>query len=153
MPGAMVARRRPACFLIKRHVSMTPRQLCVSFLLAAGLSLAIALVFSLIGAWPILPFAGLEAAALSLALVWHARRAEDFERITIDDGRVVIEVRESQRMRRIELDAPWVRVLFDAAHGRVYLAAPGRQVEIGGMLARCERPRLAEEMKSRLSLG
>lgn len=145
-PGEVASVR----ILIKRQISLTPRQLCAFFMLAGGLSLGIALIFlSTLGAWPILPFAGLEALGLFFALLWQARHAGDYESITIEAGRVLIEVCEADHMVVTQLPALWVRVWLDPEQ-RAFLSVPGTTVEIGRFLARSERPRLAGEVKRRL---
>lgn len=124
--------------------------MCAFFIIAGSLSLVIALAFLwTLGAWPILPFAGLEVLGLLLALLWQARHAGDYESITIESSRVLIEVCEADHVVATQLPAMWVRVWVDPAD-RVFLAAPGTVIEIGRFLARSERPRLAGEVKRRL---
>ena len=52
---------------IKRNCSISPRDLLCVLASAACVSLGIAAGFALAGAWPILPFAGLEVLALAAA--------------------------------------------------------------------------------------
>ena len=60
---------------VKRHCSISPQGLALVFAALAALSLGIATVFAVLGAWLILPFAGLEVALLVAAFVATARRA------------------------------------------------------------------------------
>jgi uncharacterized membrane protein len=53
---------------------MSPAALAAVFAALAGVVLAIGIGFALVGAWLVLPFAGLEVAGLGVAFVLHARR-------------------------------------------------------------------------------
>ena len=54
---------------------MSPAGLATAFAALAVLTLAIGVGFAVIGAWLVLPFAGLEALALAAALFVYARHA------------------------------------------------------------------------------
>ena len=54
---------------------MSPAGLAMAFAALAALTLTIGVGFAAIGAWLVLPFAGLEALALAAAFFVHARRA------------------------------------------------------------------------------
>lgn len=63
------------CRQVTRHCSISPQGLALVFAALAFLSLGIATAFAALGAWLILPFAGLEVAALCAAFLVTARRA------------------------------------------------------------------------------
>jgi uncharacterized membrane protein len=52
---------------------MSPAGLLSAFAVLAAVTLAIGIGFALVGAWLVLPFAGLEVLALGAAFVLHAR--------------------------------------------------------------------------------
>ena len=54
---------------------MSPAGLAVAFAALAVITLAIGVGFAMIGAWMVLPFAGLEVLMLGVAFVAYARRA------------------------------------------------------------------------------
>jgi uncharacterized membrane protein len=54
---------------------MSPAGLAVAFAALAVITLAIGVGFAMIGAWLVLPFAGLEVLMLGVAFVVYARRA------------------------------------------------------------------------------
>ena len=54
---------------------MSPAGLAVAFAALAAITLAIGVGFAVIGAWLVLPFAGLEVLALVVAYLVYARRA------------------------------------------------------------------------------
>lgn len=66
-----------SCVQAKRHCSISPLGLALVFGGLAALTLSIGAAFAALGAWLVLPFAGLEALALCAAFVAVARRAAD----------------------------------------------------------------------------
>jgi len=61
--------------ILKRNCSMSPAGLAKAFAALAALALAIGAGFAVVGAWLVLPFAGLEALMLGAAFFVYARRA------------------------------------------------------------------------------
>ena len=59
---------------LKRNCSISPAGLLWAFVALGSVTLAIGVGFAMVGAWLILPFAGLEVVALGAAFVVHARR-------------------------------------------------------------------------------
>src|SRR5262245_21234451 len=94
----LVARRN-------NSLSSTGRLVVYGFLFVV--SVGIALAFAMLGAWPILPFAGLEMLVLFLAFRYVDRHAADYERIAIDRDRVEVEFCEAGTHRRHELNRLW----------------------------------------------
>ena len=141
----------PAGFsvLAKRNCSIAPAPLCALFIALGGVSLGIAAAWGLIaGAWLVLPFAGLEVGALALAFVWHARRVGDFERISLEDGKLVVEICEHSRVERHEFNPRWARlVVAPGQDARLALRSHGRELEIGRHLDTGDRRRLAAELQ------
>ena len=106
-----------------------------------------ATLFLLLGAWPILPFLGLEV-GFALALVaLHARgAARATEVLLLTPGRFSV-VRTDARGRRqeIALDPYWARLTYqeNPAHaGVLRLVSRGQSVEIGRDLAADEKAAL-----------
>jgi len=135
--------------LAKRNCSIAPASMCALFLALGGVSLAIAAAWGLIaGAWLVLPFAGLEVGALALAFVWHARRVGDFERISLQDGLLVVEICERSLVVRHEFNPHWARLVVSQGSGvRLALRSHGRELEIGRHLGTEERQRLAADLR------
>jgi len=130
-------------------LSSSGRLFVFSFILTV--SLGIALAFSLLlGAWPILPFAGLEMVVLYLAFRYMDRHAGDYERITIQGDNVAVEVQEGRHVTRLELNRYWARVVCDADGGRLALRSHGREIEVGKYLCAGERADMARELAREL---
>jgi uncharacterized membrane protein len=66
---------------ISSHCSISPKGLAAAFALLAAAAIGIGIGFAAMGAWLVLPFAGLEAIALAIAFFAVARRVPDQERI------------------------------------------------------------------------
>jgi uncharacterized membrane protein len=115
---------------------------------------AIAIAFSYFGAWPVLPFTGLE-----LALLWWALRqidatAEDFERITLEAERLTIETRRGTLLQRHTFHPYWAQLQFDQPPGqqqhRLLIRSHGKEVEVGRWLSEEQKRTLGNELKKNL---
>lgn len=138
---------------LKRNCSISPAGLLAVFAALSVASVAIGIGFAVAGAWPVLPFVGLEIVALGAAFVLHARRAADYERIELARGRLEVEVAEAERRVRYELDAGRARVVLERSEGygaRVLLRDAGKEVEIGRHLDASSRIEFAAELSRRL---
>jgi len=116
--------------------------------------MAIGIGFLAAGAWLVLPFAGLEVAAVTGAMLWLQRRSGDFEEVHIEAGRLRVLRRRMGRTERYETPAPWVRVLLRPGRSRwhpvrVCLRSHGRELEVGADLTDGARRRLADELSAR----
>ena len=128
-------------------LSSSGRRLVFGFILTV--SLGIATAFSLVfGAWPIMTFAGIEMAVLYLAFRYIDRHAADYERITIRDGSVAVEVREGTEIRRFELSRYWAHVVCEGP--RLALRSHGREIEVGRHLCDEQRVDMARELRQEL---
>ena len=128
---------------------MSPAGLAKVFAALAVLVLAIGAGFAAMGAWLILPFAGLEVLLLVAAFVLYARHAADYERIELESGRLTVEVADGGRIARHQLDG--VRVAME--EGRVVLRDAKEELEIGRHLGAEARAELAAELEKKLIRG
>ena len=141
--------------------SLSRRGFRVFAVLLGVVSATVGLLFLAIGAWPVLPFLGLEVAFALGMLALHARgAARRAELLLLVPGRLCI-ARTDARGRREEivLDPYWARLTHreDPGHaGTLLVESRGRVVEIGrdlgaedkaslhqalhGALARARRP-------------
>jgi uncharacterized membrane protein len=97
-------------WLMKRNCSVSPRQFVWFYISLALFSSAIALSLVMRGAWPVLPFTGIEVLVVGIAFVIHARHAVDYERIRLFPNRLVIEQMCAERLTRFEFNPRWVRI-------------------------------------------
>lgn len=104
------------------------------------------------GAWPVMPFAGLEIALLAFAFRVLGQHDADFERLEIGEHEVSVEARDARSVTRFVAHRPWVRVEMRCSGSRclLFLAYAGRTVPLGRMLSDEGRRRLAETIRGRL---
>ena len=98
------------CVVARRNDSLGTRRRWLVFGALALVSLGLALVFALAGAWPVLPYAALEVGVLAVAFACVERHAGDWERLTVVGDRVVVERAVAGRQERREFNRLWVRV-------------------------------------------
>ena len=137
---------------MKRNCSVSPQALVWLLAITACLSFAIGIGFALFGAWPVLPFAGLEVAALGLAFYLNGRHASDYERIALQKDALVVEVRDADRVAALQLNPQWVKLVASRRREDVRLAlrSHGREIEIGRHLDAPGREALARVLAGRL---
>ncbi|MFY7984154.1 MAG: DUF2244 domain-containing protein, partial [Burkholderiaceae bacterium] len=115
------------------------------------LSLGIATFFWLQGATLILPIAWLELAAVGVALLVYARHATDGERISLQGGRLVVELESAGRTERAEFHRDWVRVEPQSdQRSLIEVSGRGQTVQVGRFVRPELRPLLAQEIRTAL---
>lgn len=129
--------------------SMNWKEMAVLYALIASFTLAIGLVFYFQGLTLILPFSGLEALALGIALYVTAWRGGIQEVILFTNDSVVIERGRKQPEERHRFQRAWVKIVLERSWNcwypsRLLLRSHGRQVEIGRFLNEQERQGLAQ---------
>lgn len=117
-------------------------------------TLLLSLGFTLLGAWPVLPFAGAELIALWYCFRHVRRHADDYESLTIDDSRIVLQKHAPGIDLHEELNGCWARVVMecmaDGGCSRLALRSHGREFEFGSFLSSDERLHLGRQLTSRL---
>ena len=135
-------------WLLKRNCSTTPTQLLWFFVTLAALSLSIASFFWAQGATLVMPFAGLELAAVGSALVIYARHATDRENIRLAPGRLTVENVSGRQVERAEFAPQWLRV--EPEHGDrslIELSGQGQRIAVGRFVRPELRRELADELR------
>lgn len=111
-------------------------------------------IFLSMGVWPVTLFLLLPVSGLILAYRELERHAGDFERLTLDRDRLVLESHSPDADRRMEFNSQWVQVILraDAAGGTLLaLRSHGREFAFGYLLSDEERATLGHELKLRLA--
>ncbi|MDP1780909.1 MAG: DUF2244 domain-containing protein, partial [Hydrogenophaga sp.] len=135
----------------KRNCSVTPAQLGYLYASMCILSMGVAAFFWSQGATLVLPFAVLELVAVGAAFLVYARHATDSERISLLEGRLVVEWETAGRSSRCEFAREWVRVEPRPDVGQlIEVRGGGRSVQVGRFLRSDLRPLLAREIRQAL---
>jgi uncharacterized membrane protein len=127
----------------------------------AGIALVVALGFFHIGAWLVLPFAGLEIMAFAYAFHTVYLHADDFESITIEGDRVVVEKRNVKEITTTVFQRYWAQVnvrdvaMIKGSNGKcgLFISSHGNEVEFGRNFINDEqRSQLARDLRQKLKI-
>jgi uncharacterized membrane protein len=118
-------------------------------------SLAVGVVCSLLGAWPVLGFTGLEAALVLGLMALHRRwAARSMEVLVLTGGSLTISRTDARgRRESLALDPYWARLRLEERPGRVSLLVlrqRQRSIEIGKLLGEEQKRNLAEALDAAL---
>ena len=121
----------------------------------AANTLGIATFAAWLGAWPVLPFAGLEVALVALAFHMLGRHDADYERLEVGEHEVRYEVRIAHRVTTFVAYRPWARVEVASRGERCALSLTyaGKSVALGRLLSDEGRRQLAEALRGRVPLS
>ena len=121
---------------------------------ATCISGGIAITFCFFGAWPVVPFAGLEIAALLWAMQRNREKAGDFERITIETGRLTIDSKNGLHREHHEFNPCWAKLQCSASDSLktmvLQIRSHGETVAIGNLLTEEQKSLLANAIKQAL---
>jgi uncharacterized membrane protein len=144
---------QPICWTIKRNCSASPGLLAAVFASMVGLSFVFGVAFATQGLWLILPFVGLELAAVAIAFIAYGRRAADYERITLSAQQISVERVDGPHATQWSFPACSARVEVEQLGGggwkqqvRVFIASREQRVEVGRHLPVPRRKLLAQEL-------
>lgn len=133
---------------------LSPRAMVAILGAVAAVNLAFALSFVLRGAWPVMPFMGLDVALLAWAFRAARRAAKREEHVVVTPSLLSIARRPPQGPpSEVRLNPYWVRVQMDQPpeHGsQLILWSHGKSVRIGAFLPPMERASFAQALKSAL---
>ena len=142
-----VAQAAGCSIVARRNNSLSSSGRLLVFVFIFVVSIGIALVFAALGAWLILPFAGLEMLVLYLAFRYVDRHARDYERIEVTGERVEVERFEAGETRHHEFNRSWAQVVVRGDGSRLALRSHGRELEIGRYVSDEQRLHIARELE------
>jgi len=133
--------------IVRPNRTLTLRGMTVLFAGLTVVVLTIGVGFTLAGAWPVLPFAGLELALVGAVLYRLFRHADDHDRIMIDRERVTV-IRQRGRCEwRDEFQRYWTKVTLERGRSwypsRLKVGSHGRFVVIAAGVNEKEREALS----------
>jgi uncharacterized membrane protein len=118
---------------IRPNRSLTPRGRMLWLILIALNAIVISMAAMLVGAWPVVPFAGLEVFLLGVAFWWIGRHDDDIESFSVQNGEFLWECRVGNQVRRLSGNAAWAQIENDDTRGKhgFVLAYSGAREQIG----------------------
>ncbi|MEO8063760.1 MAG: DUF2244 domain-containing protein [Pseudomonadota bacterium] len=133
------------------HCSLTPRGAALFFGLVCLVTIGIAIVFTVLGFWPVLPFAGGEMLLLAWALKSSMDRRLERESIDISETEIVVEYARGMP-QRVVFPRHWARVKIRRPksplhRGQLLIESQGRAHEVGKFLTEEERRQLAADLR------
>jgi len=136
------------------HRSLPP----VGFLVVMGaliaVSMAIGVGFSLVGAWPVIGFFGIDILLVYLAFRISYAAARQCQHVRLSAEMLEILFRKPGGPDKLAVLEPyWARVeveRIDARHGRLVVRSRGAVVELGGFLANDEKLAFARALREAL---
>jgi uncharacterized membrane protein len=143
-------------FELAPHCSLSVRGALLFFASVCCTTFGIAAVATLLGYWPVLPFAGAEMLLLGWALKANMARREEREHIEVTEKEVVIDYFDGRRAqglpRRIVFTRHWAQVKIRRPKTplhpcRLVIESHGRGYEVGKFLTEEERRQLAAELR------
>jgi uncharacterized membrane protein len=123
--------------------------------LVTATTLGIAGAATAIGAWPVMPFAGLEVLLVALAFHVLGLHDGDFERLEVGEHEVRIESRDARAFTTFVAQRAWARLVVRERGSRCILglAYAGRTVPLGRLMSDEERRSLAAELRGRIAVA
>ena len=146
---------RDYCVTSRRHDSLGSRGRWRVFAALCVVSLGLAFGFAAFGAWLVLPYSVLEMGVLYWAFDWLERHSTDWERISVNGDRVIVEHQRAGVLTRREFNRCWTRLETEpGAFGgpaRLALRYAGERVPFGDELPTPRRERVARDLRRALA--
>ena len=118
------------------------------------INLAVAGIFVANGAWPVVPFCGLDVLLLWVAFRASYRSARQYERVRLTDTDLTVQsVHWKKPERRWTFQPYWLRVTMDDPpehESQVTLSSHGQSVVVGSFLSPDERAEFAKALQGAL---
>ena len=141
------------------HRSLSPRGFGLLMACVAGFSFAAGLLFTSLGAWPVMGFFGLDVALFYFAFRYNYRAGKLAETIRLTrDDLVVRRIHPNGRVQEWRMQPYWLRVDWTpqteelgAPPAEVRLSSHGRSVGIGRFLTDDERASFSAALQTALA--
>ena len=141
----------------RRNDSLGSRARWTLFAALCAVSLGMALTFAAFGAWLVLPYSVMEMGLLCWAFSWIERHSDDWEQVTVQGDRVIVERNCGGLRTQCELNRFWTRLEVEAdSRNRVSclrLCYRGESLRFGEELTAQERTVIARDLRRVLAAG
>jgi uncharacterized membrane protein len=130
--------------------SLSPQGRLICLLLFAMTSTGVAGAALFVGAWPVLPFAGLEIAVLCWAFYAIAAGDDDFEEFSVAGDEVRFDACTRKMRISVRGNRRWMRIeqVVEGGRCRLRLRYAGRSYPLGALLSDDQRASWAKELSA-----
>jgi uncharacterized membrane protein len=140
-----------ACIVIAPNCSLSVRSAVLFFLSACAPCFGIAGALTVLGFWPVLPFAGLEMLLLGAALRISLRRRHHRQTIVVSESEVAVQSTIGKVQSEVVFPRHWAQVKLRRSTSRLHpsrlvIESHGRQCAVGDFLTDEERRGLAQRL-------
>lgn len=137
--------------LLTPHRSLSGTGFLVVMGVIAGISFVGGVLFLLMGAWPIMPFLGLDVLLIYWAFRANYRAAAAYEEVTVTPSELhVRKVSAKGQIAEWSLNPVWVRLERETHEEfgllRLFLVSHGRKLAVAGFLGPAERESFAKAL-------
>lgn len=136
--------------------SLTAKGRVYAVMIIATISLVVAIAFSLIGAWFVLPFAGLELVGIGFAFYFIHCHSQDYESIVIFGDEVSVEKRSYKAVSKMVFNRYWAKVflrMMPSGDQLLLLRSHGKEIDFGrSYMTNDQRLDLAKQLKERVGV-
>ncbi len=141
-----------ACIVIAPNCSLSVRGAVLFFLTACAPCFGIAGLLTILGFWPVLPFAGLEMLLLGAALRLSLARRHHRQTIVVSESDIAVQSRIGRNNSDVVFPRHWAQVKLRRSTSRLHpsrlvIESHGRQCAVGDFLTEEERRGLYGELK------
>ncbi len=139
--------------LLTPHRSLGNTGFLIVMGLISGLSFVAGLMFLLLGAWPVMPFLGLDVVLIYWAFRANYRAAAAYEEVTVTPSELrVKKVSHRGKVNEWSLNPVWTSLDRETheEYGllRLFLVSRGRKLTVGGFLGPDERESFAKALSA-----
>jgi uncharacterized membrane protein len=142
---------RNFCLLIRPDCSLSPGGVKAIVLLFSLVAFLIGGFMLILGAWPVLPFLGLEVAVLVVVFLMLQRRSTFYDLVEARGDQVGLRQKSEHGETSGTLNRYWTQIkLSGGPHwypSRLLVGSHGKFVEIGAALTEEDRIRTAKELQ------
>lgn len=142
----------PKRLVIQPNASLTLGWAIAFMASMCAVSFGIAGVLAWLGYWVVLPFSGLDMAALAAGLWWSMRDNAYREVVSVEHDRVRVEIGRRTPESVWEFQRAWIQVRLQAgphitSHSRLWVGSHGRGCVLGRCLTDEEREAVANRLR------
>lgn len=136
------------------HRSLGSRGFLIVMIFVGVVSFVAGIVFTLMGAWPVFGFFGLDVAAIYLAFRWNYRAARAYETVQLSDTALKIRKIDAKGNATAYVSQPyWARVQYDKEAEEdvaIKITSHGHSLTVGSFLSPDERIEFGEMLGAKL---